>query len=447
MFVDSPLHIAASSGQSRFAMEMINLMPSFTKKLNKSGLSPMHLALLNGYFELVSLFVHADPGLVRVKGRGGLTPLHYATKHGNIHLMVYFLLACPESIEDVTVRGETVLHIAVKTNMLEALEVLIGWLQRVCHKDALDWKKFIPNWRDEQGNAALDIAVSNMQIQAIQLLAEIKAKNSKGEDASQILQGQTQLDRREVLKMLRRSTSVVKASSIQSTERLTAVLRSKTRFQERFAIYIARCRMRISDDVINALLVVAGLILAATYQTIYNPPGSVHQDNIGAIKTNVTNSSTGGGPLRDVEAGTVIMSGGDFTLFSVCNSLTLYLALNVISLLVPDDFFGRTLKLLLSWLALCYYVSILIISPSSSVAPVICTILAWLLFSIVYNILSVYSRKFCAFQKKKQMELQQLIRFYDAKLCPEELLSAEVQRRGAAAAPGEETCPEINPSA
>ncbi|WRX28186.1 PGG domain - like 10 [Theobroma cacao] len=210
-------------------------------------------------------------------------------------------------------------------------------------------------------------------IQAIQLLAEIKAKNSKGEDASQILQGQTQLDRREVLKMLRRSTSVVTASSIQSTERLTAVLRSKTRFQERFAIYIVRCRMRISDDVINALLVVAGLILAATYQTIYNPPGSVHQDNIGAIKTNVTNSSTGGGPLRDVEAGTVIMSGGDFTLFSVCNSLTLYLALN--------------------------------------------------------------------------MELQQLIRFYDAKLCPEELLSADVQRRGAAAAPGEETCPEINPSA
>ncbi|EOY13096.1 Uncharacterized protein TCM_031618 [Theobroma cacao] len=99
-------------------------------------------------------------------GRGALTPLHYAIKHENIYLMVNFLAACPESIGDVTVRGETVLHIAVKTNMLEALEVLVGWLQRICHKDALDWVAFIPNWKDEQGNTALDIAVSNMQIQA-----------------------------------------------------------------------------------------------------------------------------------------------------------------------------------------------------------------------------------------------------------------------------------------
>ncbi|WRX28198.1 hypothetical protein QQP08_020685 [Theobroma cacao] len=149
-------------------------------------------------------------------------------------------------------------------------------------------------------------------IQAIQLLAEIKAKNSKGEDASQILQGQTQLDRRVVRKMLRRRTPVVTASSIESTERLSAVLRSKIR-------------------------------------------GNGHHE----------------------------------------------------------------------WKKFHFFLSV-----------------------------QQFSRLSCShlgnsvlFKKKNQMELQQLIRLYDAKLCPEELLSAEVQRRGAAAAPGEETCPEINPSA
>ncbi|EOY19746.1 Ankyrin repeat protein [Theobroma cacao] len=170
MFVDSPLHIAASFGQTRFAMEMMNFIPSFSKNLNKSGFSPMHLALINGHFELVSLFLHADAGLVRVKGRGGLTPLHYAIKNGNLNFVAKFLLACPESIEDVTVRGETVLYIAIKSDMLEALEVLVRWFQRICHKDALDWLEFIPNWKDEEGNTALDIAVSNSQIQACLIL-------------------------------------------------------------------------------------------------------------------------------------------------------------------------------------------------------------------------------------------------------------------------------------
>ncbi|WRX28093.1 protein of unknown function DUF3447 - like 10, partial [Theobroma cacao] len=323
MFVDSPLHIAASSGQTRFAMEMINLMPSFTKKLNKSGFSPMLLALINGHFKLVSLFVHADPGLVRVRGRGGLTPLHYAIKHENIYLMVNFLAACPESIGDVTVRGETVLHIAVKTNMLEALEVLVGWLQRICHKDALDWVAFIPNWKDEQGNTALDIA-------AIQLLAEINAKNSKGEDASQILQRQTQLDRREVLKMLRRHTPLVTASSVESIEWLTGFLRSKTLFPERLVVCIKRQRMRIPGDVLNALLVVAGLIIAGTCQTMYNPPGSFRRDN--NLSTNLTNSSTHGGPSRNVAADSAYNS----TVVVLVNSSILYFASTIVNLLLPD---------------------------------------------------------------------------------------------------------------
>ncbi|XWS49657.1 hypothetical protein CRYUN_Cryun12cG0022100 [Craigia yunnanensis] len=166
MLVDTPLHIAASYGQTCFAMEVMNLMLSFARKLNKDGLSPIHLALLKGHSELVPLLLHADRERVRVKRRGGMTPLHYATQSGNIDLLADFLVACPRSIEDMTVESETVLHIAVKNNMLEALEVLVGWFERVCHKHVFSWKTNILNWGDRQGNTALDIAVSSMQLEA-----------------------------------------------------------------------------------------------------------------------------------------------------------------------------------------------------------------------------------------------------------------------------------------
>ncbi|XVE69111.1 hypothetical protein DITRI_Ditri09bG0124400 [Diplodiscus trichospermus] len=44
-FVDTPLHVAIASGRDDFAMEIMNLKPSFARKLNKHGYSPMHLAL------------------------------------------------------------------------------------------------------------------------------------------------------------------------------------------------------------------------------------------------------------------------------------------------------------------------------------------------------------------------------------------------------------------
>ncbi|CAF2083113.1 unnamed protein product [Brassica napus] len=46
-FVTTPLHVAAASGDIHFAMEMVNLKPSFARKLNTSGYSPLHLAANN----------------------------------------------------------------------------------------------------------------------------------------------------------------------------------------------------------------------------------------------------------------------------------------------------------------------------------------------------------------------------------------------------------------
>ena len=44
-FNDTPLHIAAAEGCIDFAMKIVNLKPSFARKLNQQGLSPIHLAV------------------------------------------------------------------------------------------------------------------------------------------------------------------------------------------------------------------------------------------------------------------------------------------------------------------------------------------------------------------------------------------------------------------
>ncbi|XP_021299603.1 ankyrin repeat-containing protein BDA1-like [Herrania umbratica] len=393
VFVDTPLHIAASSGHASFVMEMMNLMPSFSQKLNKSGLSPMHLAMLNGNLELVLSFLELDCDLVRVKGRGGLTPLHLAVKYGNIDLLASFLVACPKSIEDLSVHGETALHIAVKYNMLEALAVLVGWLQRVCHEDALKWRVKIPNRKDDQGKTVLDIAASNNQLEFIKLLSEINAQNSKGRrlTASSTIQHKVKLFWRRMAKKMRycgRNRDLLKASSPESRKTLTNYLRSKTSFDEKLAVFITRHKLKISDDARSALLVVVGLLVAATFPAIFSPPGSVRQgDNENPSTVTVTNSTASGRPPL---AGTVVMDSGTFLYFSMYNSGVLHAAVCLTGLLLPDGFLGAISMILLLVLLSCYDVSIQIISPDDGVVRMVDSLLLTSMYMTVVFVLAMH---------------------------------------------------------
>ncbi|KAG5527287.1 hypothetical protein RHGRI_028249 [Rhododendron griersonianum] len=155
-FVNTPLHVAASTGQTRLAVEIMNLKPSLSTKLNPNGLSPLHLALLNGHFETVKGLVELDKDLVRVKGREKLTPLYYlAEKDDRAGILAEFLCACPESIEDQNVRGETALHNAVRNRNVRALGVLMGWIRMTGTNWV--WVKYI---KDGRGNTILHMAVS-----------------------------------------------------------------------------------------------------------------------------------------------------------------------------------------------------------------------------------------------------------------------------------------------
>ncbi|KAL2517187.1 Ankyrin repeat family protein [Abeliophyllum distichum] len=90
LFVQTPLHIAASEGHTRLALEILRLKPSLGKKLNPNGLSPLILALHKGHTATVKGLIRYDPDLICVHGRGGITPLHYVVERQDIDLLIKF---------------------------------------------------------------------------------------------------------------------------------------------------------------------------------------------------------------------------------------------------------------------------------------------------------------------------------------------------------------------
>ncbi|KAG4201791.1 hypothetical protein ERO13_A05G300400v2 [Gossypium hirsutum] len=172
-FIDTPVHVAVTSGQDDFAVEVMNLKPSLARKLNTDGYSPIHLAIQNE--RMVLRLLEIDKDLVRVKGREGYTPLHCAAEQGNLRLLAQLLVDYPEYVRDVTIRSETALHIAAKNNKLEAVQVLAQSLRRTYFYSSSMGKKLL-NWKDKDGNTALHVAAYNNQPQISTLTPIIENK-------------------------------------------------------------------------------------------------------------------------------------------------------------------------------------------------------------------------------------------------------------------------------
>ncbi|GLT65278.1 hypothetical protein SLA2020_377170 [Shorea laevis] len=295
-FVDTPLHVAASEGHVDFVMEMMNLKPSFARTLNPSGFSPMHLAVQNDKNVVVSELLKVDKDLVRVKGRGGLTPLHLAVEQEKLDLMAEFLVTCPECITDVTIQGQTALHIAVIYNNFDAFQLLIRWLQKNTHKDGDTWEGQVLNKKDRAGNTVLHLAASINHCQMVKLLVKCKNVmkneiNLNGQTPLEMLEGQ--VDTRATESVLRQHGRCFKTNTILTRQSLAESLRKETTCSERLQRYLARQNNKISNDMRNATLVVAALILTASFQACLTPPAGLRQGDGNSNNTISTNSSVG----------------------------------------------------------------------------------------------------------------------------------------------------------
>ncbi|KAE8682065.1 putative Ankyrin repeat-containing protein [Hibiscus syriacus] len=283
-FVDTPVHIAVTSGHADFAVEVMNLKSSFARKLNKDGYSPVHLAFQNE--RTLLRLVERDKDLIRVKGREGCTPLHYAAEHGNLNLLAKFLVACPESIHDLTIRDETALHVAAKNNKLETLRILAQLLRRTYFYSSSTGKKLL-NWKDKDGNTVLHVAAYNNQPKMIKLLLDCKVNvneiNSSGKtplDVIQELQIPDEASKNDATRILL-NAEALNASSTPRPQHLHERLRSNITFTKRAFGEVFNDITNMSAKKSGAVLVILVLILTSTYQATLSPPSGVLQGDGG----------------------------------------------------------------------------------------------------------------------------------------------------------------------
>lgn len=160
-FFDTPLHRAASVGQTDFALEIMMLKPSLGRKLNHNGYSPMHLAVINGHEKLVRGLLSLDKDLIRVKGKEGRTPLHsLSLLESNPSLLSEMISACPDSMEDLTLKRETALHLSVINNQQPlSFDILVEGIKKFHKED-------IYSWQDDEGYTILHHATIRSRIEA-----------------------------------------------------------------------------------------------------------------------------------------------------------------------------------------------------------------------------------------------------------------------------------------
>ncbi|KAE8055481.1 hypothetical protein FH972_012321 [Carpinus fangiana] len=375
-FVETPLHVAAFAGHTRFASEIMRLKPSFSRKRNEDGFTPMHLALQNDQTEVVYQLLDVDEDLVRVQGKEGETPLHYVAQTGNCVLLAKFLNVCPKSIKDVTIRRDTVFHIALKNNQLDAFNILMSWYVKTRFNDVLASQNKqdkdvllsgvagLLNSKDEEGDTLLHVAVSQNQPKVVRRLlgygeVEINSKNLKG---FYIWQGQGQIssEMRRMLRYARLLSSVFpcRRAAVNSHE-----VYLKSNFVRDVGKFVLRLQMSIPYEFRSIILVVAVLYLTINFQLVLTPPGGLWQDDCDP-KHNPA------GCKVPHQAGKLIMDKHNFHLLYYLNSCSFGVTVALLFLLLPwGSLFGLSycfvVCLPMILLYACYFLALQIVTPSS----------------------------------------------------------------------------------
>ncbi|KAK5785996.1 hypothetical protein PVK06_040620 [Gossypium arboreum] len=302
-FIKTPLHIAAEEGCIEFAMEMMNLKPSFARKLNHQGLSPLHIAVRKGHKKMALRFLEIDKDLVPVRGKKAWS-------------VGYISGSFPDCIQDVTIENRTALHIAVQNNRLDVLQLLIRTLKR---KDYY-WEK------DKDGNTALHIAVIHNQPMVLKLLLNCKAdKHATNQVGLTALGVAQQHNNRENIAILQGYFISVVSNFKRKLEKQVV------KYVTKASLLIFQNMDNISADDRNALLVILGLLLTATYQATLSPPGGVWQGE---------NTSKSKGSYEPMVLGKSVMDPSAFLLFYIPTYLvflvTLFLTLALLKTFPHD---------------------------------------------------------------------------------------------------------------
>ncbi|KAF8033909.1 hypothetical protein BT93_C0247 [Corymbia citriodora subsp. variegata] len=172
--IESPLHIAAMLGHSKFVKEIVAQKVELAMEQDSQGSTPLHLAATKGYLKIVASLLRVNPETCFVRDKYERNPLHVAAMKGHMDVLKLLVRERPDATRAIVEHGQTILHLCVKYNRMEALKFLM---------DNLGDDQF-KNLQDEYGNSILHLAAANKQTKTIVFLIDkgvnLKIKNFKG---------------------------------------------------------------------------------------------------------------------------------------------------------------------------------------------------------------------------------------------------------------------------
>ncbi|GFP91019.1 ankyrin repeat-containing protein at3g12360 [Phtheirospermum japonicum] len=400
---DNPLHTSCMGGHVDFVKQVLNLRPDFAQELNRDGFSPLHIASASGDIEIVKELLRLGGFVCLVKGKEKRVPLHCAVVKGRIKVISELLSVCSDSVKEVTARGESCLHLAVKNNQFEAFKALCG------HIVSSD-KEYILNMKDEQGNTILHLAASRKQYEVVDLLLdekfgfkgklEVNSVNKKGLTPLDVLASEG--GDSDIEEMLRLSGAVRLQETPQNSvvedplvnnqlsgqEQTMSRPRRKSASRELQDYFKYDWAKGSPDKARNTLLVVAVLIMTATYQAVLSPPGGIWQEDF---------------PPDSCNGNATI--GVAYGLFLICNSFGFFMSLQVMYLLTYGFPLQFELRLALCALTVTYDTCMLAIAPSGVISKFfsILSIASPLLVGLLSKV------RDCKKRRPRQVELQSTI--------------------------------------
>ncbi|TVU09213.1 hypothetical protein EJB05_42661, partial [Eragrostis curvula] len=122
---------------------------NLAKETDESGSTPLHYAASDGDSEIVRTFIRIMPSAMYLQDNEGFTPLHIAAWMGHVDVIHDMLETCPDSAELTDNNGRNFLHVAIDRGHEPIVTYLLG-------SPILDG---IVNDQDKDGNTPLHLAV------------------------------------------------------------------------------------------------------------------------------------------------------------------------------------------------------------------------------------------------------------------------------------------------
>ncbi|KAI3468084.1 hypothetical protein Pfo_024747 [Paulownia fortunei] len=367
---ENPLHTAVLLGHLEFIEQLLSINPELSKSLNSNGSSALHLASAKGHVKIVKELVLVDSFMCCVLDGDGRSPLHLAAIKGRKTVLEELIRAEPAAAVVLTGGGESCLHLCVKYNRLEAMKVLLQCLKR---DDRL------VDWKDQEGNTVLHLAVAKKQIEIVKYLLdntriETDARNANGLTALDLLlQSPGDLRDLEIKQCLdqgstsrtKRKDSIILDADISKSIKTSPSLQTKIATihpkKHKHTDWLARKR--------NALMIVASLLATVAFQAGLSPPGGVWQGDFSGNPNGTTRADEPHRAGQSVMAYTLPPKYGQYMIF---NTIAFLASLSIILLQVSGLPMRRRrwmwTQMVIMWIAitaqtLTYFITLINMTP------------------------------------------------------------------------------------